>query len=103
MVSLDGSSVALRLSIGRNIDALDVSADLRYVAAAVKGEIVVVDMQRSAIATPAISSPVALQVSFLDPTSLTFSESAALKTLRADHLDYVPFQAAPEPPSKATF
>ncbi len=103
LVSLDGSSVALRLSIGRNIDALDVSADLRYVAAAVNGEIVVVDMQRNAIATPAIGSPVALQVSFLDPTSLTFSESTALKTFRVDHLDYVPFQAAPEPPSKATF
>lgn len=103
LVSLDGSSVALRLSIGRDINALDVSADLRYVAAAVNGEIVVVDMQRNAIATPAIGSPVAKQVSFLDPTSLTFSESAALKTLRVDHLDYIPFQAAPEPPSKATF
>ena len=103
LVSLDGASVALRLSIGRNIDALDVSPDLRYVAAAVNGELVVVDMQRNAIATPAIGSPVALQVSFLDQTSLTFSESAALKTLRVDHLDYVSFEAAPEPPSKATF
>jgi WD40 repeat protein len=103
LVSLDGASVALRLSIGRNIDALDVSPDLRYVAAAVHGEIVVVDMQLNAIATPAIGSPTAQQVSFLDPRLLTVSESAALKTLRVDHLDYVPFQAAPEPPSQATF
>jgi WD40 repeat protein len=103
LVSLDGASVALRLDVGRNIDALDVSADLRYVAAGVSGEIVVIDMQRNAIATPAIEGPMVQQVTFLDPTSLAFSEPAALKTLRVDHLDYVPFQPAPEPPNKATF
>jgi WD40 repeat protein len=103
LVSRDGSSVALRLDLGRNIDTLDVSPDLRYVAAGVHGEIVVVDMQRNAIATSPIDSPLAQQVTFLDPTLLAFSELTALKTLRVDHLDYVPFRAAPEPRNDATF
>jgi hypothetical protein len=97
LVSLDGASVALRLDIGRSVDTLDVSPDLRYVAAGVNGEIVVVDMQRNAIATPTIGAPVTQQISFLDSTSLAFSEPTALKTLQIDHLDYVPFQAVPEP------
>jgi hypothetical protein len=42
-------------------------------------------------------------VNFLDPTQLAFSEPTALKTLRVDHLDYVPFQPAPEPRNYATF
>jgi eukaryotic-like serine/threonine-protein kinase len=103
LVSLDGSSVALRLDVGRDIDALGVSPDLRYVAAGVSGEIVVIDMQRNAIATLTIDSTRIQQVSFLDPTLLAFSEPAALKTLRVDQLDYVPFQAAPEPQNATTF
>jgi len=103
LVSLDGASVALRLDVGRKIDALDVSPDLRYIAASVNGEIVVVDMQRNAIATLTMDSSTVQQVSFLDLTSLAFSEPAALKTLHVDHLDYVPFQAAPEPLDKASF
>ena len=103
LISLDGLSVALRLDLGRNIDALDLSPDLRYVAAAVNGEIVVVDMQRNAIATSEIDSTMTQQVSFLDPTTLAFSEPAAFKTLRVDRLDYVPFQVASEPQNKATF
>jgi WD40 repeat protein len=103
VVSLDGASVALRLDVGGHIDALDASPDLRYVAASVNGQLVVVDMQRSAIATLAIDAPMVQQVSFLDPTTLAFSESAVLETLRVDRLAYVPFHAAPEPRSKATF
>jgi WD40 repeat protein len=103
LVSLDGISVALRLDVGRTIDALDVSPDLRYVAASVSGELTVIDMQRNTIATLTIDSPMVQQVSFLDPTSLAFSEPAALRTLRVDQLDYVPFQAEREPVNKATF
>jgi serine/threonine protein kinase/WD40 repeat protein len=96
LASLDGASVALRLDLGRSIDALDVSPDLRYIAASVNGEIVVVDMQRNAIATLALDSSRVQQVSFLDATLLAFSEPAALNTIRVDRLEYVPFQAAPE-------
>jgi WD40 repeat protein len=103
LVSLDGASIALRLDVGRTIDALDVSPDLRYVAAGMNGEIVVVDMQQRAIATMMMDSSTVQQVSFVDRTSLAFSEPAALKILRFDHLDYVPFQPAPEPRSNASF
>jgi WD40 repeat protein len=102
LVSLDGTSVAFRLDVGRNIDALDVSPDLRYIAASVNGEIVVVDTQRNAIATLTLDSSRIEQVSFLDPASLAFSELAALRIVHVDHLDYVPFQAAPELQNKAT-
>jgi len=103
LISLDGVSIALRLDLGRNIDALDVSPDLRYVAAAVNGEIVVVDMVRNAIATSEIGGPKTQQVSFLDPTTLAFSEPTAFKVLRVDHLDYVSFQPVSEPQNEATF
>jgi WD40 repeat protein len=103
LVSLDGVSLALRLDIGGAIDTLDVSPDLRYVAAGASGELVVVDMQRNAIATTAIASRTAQQVSFVDATSLTFGVPTALYALQVDHLDYVPFQAAPEPRNGASF
>ncbi len=103
LVSLDGDSIALRLDLGKTIDALDVSPDLRYVAASVNGELVVIDMQRNAIAALTMGSPVVQQVSFLDPTLLAFSEPSALKTLHVEHLDYVAFQATPEPPNHAAF
>jgi WD40 repeat protein len=103
LVSVDGTSIALRLDIGRHIDALGLSPDLRYVAAGVDGELVVVDLQRNAIATLTIDSLKVEEISFLDSTSLAFSESTALRTLRVDQLDYVPFQTTPEPLNQATF
>jgi WD40 repeat protein len=103
MISVDGVSIAVRLDIGKSIEAIDVSPDLRYVAVGVSGEIVVVDLQRNAIATLTVGSPIIQQVSFLDATSLAFSEPAALKTLRVDHLDYVTFQSTPEALDNATF
>jgi WD40 repeat protein len=103
LVSLDGLSLALRLVVGGTIDALDVSPDLRYVAAGVGGELVVVDLERNAIATAAIDSGVAQQVTFVDTTSLTFGVPSALYTVRLDHLDYVSFEPAPEPRNDASF
>jgi len=102
VVSLDGSSVALRVDIGGSIDALDMSVDRRYVAASVKGEIVVLDLRRKAITTLVTGSPVQ-QLSFLDPELLVFSEQAALKTVQVERLDYVPFQLAPESANRVSF
>jgi len=95
-IGRDGDSVALRLDLGRSIDALDVSPDQRYVAAGINGEIVVVDLQRNAIATMTVGSPRPKYLSFLDAATLAFSETAALKTVEVDHLDYVPFQTTSE-------
>jgi WD40 repeat protein len=97
VVGRDGDSIALRLDLGRAIDALDVSPDQRYVAAGVNGEIVVIDLQRNAVATMTVGSPRPKYLSFLDAATLAFSEVAALKTVEVDHLEYVPFQATTEP------
>jgi WD40 repeat protein len=103
LVSLDGVSLALRLDIGGAIDTLDVSPDLRYVAAGVGGELVVVDMQSNAIATTALDARMTQQVSFTDTISLTVGVPAALYTLQVDRLDYVPFEPDPEPRNRASF
>jgi hypothetical protein len=96
VIGRDGDSIALRLDLGRAIDALDVSPDQRYVAAGVNGEIVVVDLQRNAIASMTVGSPRPKQLHFLDAATLAFSELAALKTVEVDHLEYVPFQPTNE-------
>jgi WD40 repeat protein len=102
LVSRDGASVALRIDIGRNVTALDVSPDRRYVAASTNGELVVIDLERNAIATLATGAPVQ-QLRFLEPGLIAFSEPAALKTLRVDALAYEAFEPAPEPPNRASF
>ena len=102
VMSLDGSSISLRLDAGGSIEALDVSADLRYVAASVNGEVLVVDLQHDAVTTLAIGGPVK-QLRFLESSLLELSEPDALKTVRVDQLDYVQFQPAPEPSNRLTF
>jgi eukaryotic-like serine/threonine-protein kinase len=103
LVSIDGASIALRLDVGRHIDALDVTNDLRYIAVAVNQELIIIDMQRDAVATLAISPPITQQVSFLDLTSLSFNEPGVLETVRVDRLHYVAFQPAPEPRNALSF
>jgi len=102
LVSRDGVSVAMRLDAGKTISAIDVSSDQRYVAAVTGGEIIVVDLERSAIATLATDATVQ-QVTFLEPGLLAFSEPTALKTLQVDQLAYVPYEPAPELANRASF
>jgi eukaryotic-like serine/threonine-protein kinase len=97
VIGRDGDSIALRLDLGRSIDALDMSPDQRYVAAGVNGEIAVVDLQRNAIATMTVGAPRPKYLSFLDATTLAFVEVEALKTVEVDHLEYVSFQPTNEP------
>jgi hypothetical protein len=97
VIGRDDDSIALRLDLGRALDALDISPDQRYVAAGVNGEVVVIDLQRSAIATMTVGSPRPKHLGFLDAATLAFAESAALKTVEVDRLDYVPFQVTTEP------
>ena len=102
LVSRDGASIAMRIDAGRSLTAIEISSDARYVAAIASNEIVVVDLQRSAIATMTASGPVE-QLRFLEPGLLAFSEPGALKTLQVDQLAYVPYVATPEPPNRASF
>lgn len=102
LVSRDGASVALRIDAGQPITAIDVSTDQRYVVASMDGELIAVDLLRNAIATVASGAPIQA-IRFLEPVLLAFSEPGALKTLRVDQLDYVPFEPAPEPPNRVSF
>jgi WD40 repeat protein len=97
LIGREGDAAAMKIDLGRPIDTLDVSPDLRYVAAGVTGEVVVVDLQRNAVATMTVGSPRPKHLSFLDATSLAYSEVATLKSVQVDHLDYVPFQVTTEP------
>ncbi|HEX3760138.1 MAG TPA: hypothetical protein VHW23_15585, partial [Kofleriaceae bacterium] len=98
VIGRDGGAIALRLDVGKAIDAVDVSPDQRYVAAGINGEIVVIDLQRNAVATVTVGSPRPTYLSFLDTATLAFSEAAALKTVDVDHLEYVSFQTTSEEP-----
>jgi WD40 repeat protein len=90
LVSQDGQTIAIRLDTGGTIEALDISPDLRFVAASVDGEILVIDLRARAISTTAIRAAVK-QIDFLEPGLLVFSEPTALKTLKVTDLTYVPF------------
>src|SRR6185295_17005262 len=79
LVGRDGNSVALQLELGRPIETLDVSPDFKYVAAGVSGEIVVIDVQRNAVATMTVGTPRPKFLSFIDAHVQPFSEVAALK------------------------
>ena len=72
------------------------------------GEALVFDREefrisRRTIATTEIDGPSAQQLNFVDATSLTFGVPGAPYALKVDHLDYVPFRPAPEPPNSASF
>ena len=99
--TVDGSTLG-RLDLGGVITALEISADRRYIAASVKDEIVVVDLERHAIATALFGAPVR-QLAFFDRDELAFAQPDALRTLRLTQLNYVPFEWSPEPPNRASF
>ena len=102
LVSRDGATVALRIDAGRDIAAIDVSADRRYVVAGITGEIIVIDLARNALAALAVTAPIK-QLRFLEPALIAFSDTSTLETLRVDALHYVPFVPVPEAANRASF
>jgi WD40 repeat protein len=97
----DGSTL-VRLDVGDAITALDISAGRRYVAASVKDEVIVVDLERHAIATVAFGAPIR-QLAFLDEGTLVFAQPDSLRTVPLARLDYEPFQLSPEPANRVSF
>jgi hypothetical protein len=102
LISKSGESIDFRIDTGGSIDAIEVSPDQRYVVASANGELIVIDLDRKAITTLAIGSPVQ-QLRFLDPELLAFSEPAALKTVRIDRLEYVVFEPTKGSPNRVSF
>jgi WD40 repeat protein len=82
---------AVRLDLARQIQAIAVSPDKRYVAASVTGEIVVVDVRADKLAALAIETPPRTAFEFLDATSLAVVSAAGLGAVRVDDLDYERF------------
>lgn len=84
-------TIAFRFDVGKTVGALDISPGGRYIAAVTGGEIIVIDIVRSAIATMIIGVPEPRQVRFLDAVSLAFSQVFAINVAQVDKLDYIPF------------
>jgi WD40 repeat protein len=90
-----GDAIELRLDLGRKIISIDLSPDLRYVAAGIDGEIVVIDLSKHALATLTASAPVPNFLRFVTSTELAFSEDFALKRLDVSKLAYTAFETDP--------
>ncbi|HEY0990822.1 MAG TPA: WD40 repeat domain-containing protein, partial [Kofleriaceae bacterium] len=84
----------LRFDLDKHIDSIDVSPDERYVAAGVRGEIVVVDRSRNRIATLNLESENGW-VTFLDSSTLALNAAGTIGLVPVNELDYLPFVAVP--------
>jgi len=66
-------------------------AALRYVAASSFGEVVIIDLVGSRLATVPIDSTPIGYVGFVDNATVAVSATSALKLIHLDQLDYIPF------------
>src|SRR6185503_10324529 len=88
-IQRDGTA-PLRFELENHIDSIAVSPDERYVAASLRGEIVVVDPSRNRIATVNVEAENG-RVTFIDATTLALNAAGALEVVHVDELDYVPY------------
>jgi WD40 repeat protein len=94
VIHRDGAEVPLRLELDKHIDAIDVSPDARYVAAAIPGEIVVVDVLNDRLATLSLDSGPG--VMFVDAETLAVNNGSSLKAVRVNELAYLRFVPVPQ-------
>jgi hypothetical protein len=94
VIHRNGVARPIRLEIDKHIEAIDVSPNLRYVAAAVAGEIVVIDLQNDRLAT--FSLDAGPGVMFVDAETLAVNNAGSLKTVRVKELAYLRFVSAPQ-------
>ncbi|HEY0483960.1 MAG TPA: protein kinase [Kofleriaceae bacterium] len=85
------SSRVLRFDLGRHVAQIDVSPDDRYIAATLAGEVVVVDLSRSSVASLGIASDGIGYVGFAGPELLAISTANGLYSVRPGELEYVSF------------
>jgi WD40 repeat protein len=91
LIGRTGEPHSVRLELGKRIETIDISPDLRHVAASIAGEIAIVDIRDRALATLDIDSGATGEVDFIDPTTLAVNAATALKLVHVDRLDYVRF------------
>jgi hypothetical protein len=83
-------SAPVRLDLARPIQRVKVSPDLRYFAASIASELVVIDLRADKLATLAIESP-DFNLAFLDGSSLAVDSTAGVQIVHLDDLDYERF------------
>jgi len=81
---------AVRLELATPIQWIAVSPDLRYVAASVTGEVVVLDLRADKLATLAIETSGDTSFQFLDASSLAVGTGAGLAVVHVDDMSYEP-------------
>jgi hypothetical protein len=91
LVGRTGAPAPLRLEVGRPIDDIDVSPHSRYVAVSSLGEVVIIDLGGSRLATVPIDSTPIGYVGFVDNATVAVSAQSALKLIHLEQLDYIPF------------
>ncbi len=97
--SVDGGTLSIeraggapvRLDLARPVQSITVSADLRYVAANITDEIVVLDLRTDRLAALAIETSPYAGLSFLDGSSLAVGSSVGLAVIHVDDMVYEPF------------
>jgi hypothetical protein len=91
LISRPGAPAPLRFELDRPIYAIDVSPDLRRLAASILGEIVIVDLRDDQLATVGIDSITSGPATFVDASSLAVATASGLKVVHVDRLNYVRF------------
>jgi hypothetical protein len=93
LIHRNGVARPIRLELDKHIQAIDVSPDMRYVAAAVPGEIVVIDLQDDRLATLSIDAGTG--VMFVDAATLAVNNVGPLNAVHVKDLAYLRFVSAP--------
>ena len=81
----------VRLELATPIQWIAVSPDLRYVAASVTGEVVVLDVRADQLATLALDTSADTGFNFLDARSLAVGSETGLAVLHVDDMSYEPW------------
>jgi WD40 repeat protein len=88
-----GSAIpVIRLELDRHIERIEVSDDGRHAAAIISGEIAIVDLTKSAVATLPISFSGIGYVGFPNTDSIVISKPDGLFLARVSLLEFVPFE-----------
>lgn len=81
----------VRLELATPMQGITVSPDLRYVAASVTGEVVVLDVRADKLATLDLETGPDTTFDFLDASSLAVVSAAGLAVAHVDDMRYLPF------------
>jgi eukaryotic-like serine/threonine-protein kinase len=93
VVKRASSSRVLRFDLGRHVERIDVSPDERYIATAVAGEVVIVDLLQNSVASLTTPFDGIGYVGFTEANLLVISASNGLHSVHVDRLHYYSFDS----------